>query len=277
MSVVAVSGDHPRHVYLVQELARAGLLCGWVVERREPHVLVAGDDVPASLRDLFNLHFQRRETAEHRAFGALSPADVAVDRLTVDLADLNGDRVRAFLADKAPSHVVSYGCHKLDEAVLNCVPARFWNTHGGLSPAYRGVHTHFWPSFMLEPQMTGMTLHETTAAIDGGAIIHQSGVRLTRGDGLHDLACRAVATYAQELPAVMARALTTDVVGVVQKTTGRIWTAAMWRPEHLVPVYRHYDDRIVDLCLDGEISGRLPRLIRPLADDRAGQEAATAS
>ena len=277
MTVVVITGDHPRHVYLVQQLACAGLLSGWIVERREPHVPVAGADVPTALHELYNRHFQRREAAEHRAFGALSPADVAVDRLTVDVADLNGDRVRAFLVDKAPSHVVSYGCHKLDEAVLGSVPARFWNTHGGLSPAYRGVHTHFWPSYMLEPQMTGMTLHETTAAIDGGAIIHQSGVDLIRGDGLHDLACRAVATYARELPAILTRALASDVVGVIQKTTGRIWTAAMWRAEHLVPVYRHYDDRIVDLCLDGEITGRVPTLIRPLGDPEPGQGTQTAA
>jgi folate-dependent phosphoribosylglycinamide formyltransferase PurN len=271
MSVVAVTGDHPRHVFLVQQLASAGRLSGWIVERREPHVPLAGDDVPVGLHELFNLHFQRREAAEHRAFGALVPTDVAVDRLTVDLADLNSDRVRAFLADKAPSHVLSYGCHKLDDAVLSSVPARFWNTHGGLSPAYRGVHTHFWPSYMLEPQMTGMTLHETTAAIDGGAIIHQSGVRLVRGDGLHDLACRAVATLARELPTVMARAGETEAIGVTQKTTGRIWTAAMWRAEHLVPIYRHHDDRIVDRCLDGDIVGRVPTLIRPLFDPVPGQ------
>ena len=271
MSVVAVTGDHPRHVYLVQQLARAGLLSGWIVERREAHVPTPGDDVPAALRDLFHQHFLRREAAEHRAFGVPSADDVAADRLTVDLPELNGEQVRAFLAERAPSHVLSYGCHRLDESVLRSVPARFWNTHGGLSPWYRGVHTHFWPSYMLEPQMTGMTLHETTAAIDGGAIIHQSGITLTRGDGLHDLACRAVATYALELPVVMARALAGDVTGVTQKTTGRIWTAAMWRAEHLVPVYQHYGDRIVDLCLDGEIAGRVPTLIRPLAEPRPGQ------
>ena len=236
MSVVAVTGDHPRHVYLVQQLARAGLLSGWIVERREAHVPTPGDDVPAALRDLFHQHFRRREAAEHRAFGGPSADDVAADRLTVDLPELNGEQVRAFLAERAPSHVLSYGCHRLDESVLRSVPARLWNTHGGLSPWYRGVHTHFWPSYMLEPQMTSMTLHETTAAIDGGAIIHQG-----------------------------------DVTGVTQKTTGRIWTAAMWRAEHLVPVYQHYGDRIVDLCLDGEIAGRVPTLIRPLAEPRPGQ------
>jgi hypothetical protein len=32
-----------------------------------------------------------------------------------------------------------------------------WNIHGGLSPWYRGAITHFWPSYMLEPQLTGMS------------------------------------------------------------------------------------------------------------------------
>ena len=34
------------------------------------------------------------------------------------------------------------------------------------------------PSYMLEPQMTGMTLHETTEHLDAGGIVHQTGVEL---------------------------------------------------------------------------------------------------
>lgn len=54
-----------------------------------------------------------------------------------------------------------------------------------------------------------------------------------------------------------------------QPTTGRIWTAAMWRPEHLTVIYEQYQDQIVDLCLDGEIVGKTPRLIRPLLDQKS--------
>jgi len=268
MSVVAITGDHPRHCFLVQQLAKAGLLSGWIVEQRKPFVPTPGDDVPLGLHRLFNLHFARREEAEHRAFGALTPSSVNMEQLPVEVSALNGVDARRFLVDRAPRFVVSYGCHKLDDPMLKATSARFWNTHGGLSPWYRGVHTHFWPSYLLEPQMTGVTLHETTEAIDGGAIIHQSGVTLNRGDGLHDLACAAVKTYALELPAVLGRALALgNVEGKVQTTTGRIWTAAMWRPEHLIPIYEHYEDRIVDRCLDGEITGRTPTLHRPLIDD----------
>ncbi|WP_415014771.1 formyl transferase [Brevundimonas sp.] len=261
---MAITGDHPRHCFLARRLAEAGLLSGWIVERRKPFVAKPGDDVPAGLHELFNLHFARREDAEHRAFGALQPKDVNVEQMSIEVSDLNGPAVHAFLAERAPRIVLSYGCHKLDDATLNATPARFWNTHGGLSPWYRGVATHFWPSYLLEPQMTGVTLHETTSAIDGGAVFHQTGAPLNRGDGLHDLACATVKAYVDELPTVLTNALSLDSPqGHTQATAGRIWTSAMWRPEHLRVIYEQYQDRIVDLCLDGEITGKTPTLVRP--------------
>ena len=138
-----------------------------------------------------------------------------------------------------------------------------WNVHGGLSPWYRGVATHFWPSYMLEPQMTGMTLHRTTDQLDGGAIIHQSGVDLVRSDGLHDLAARAVQGFADGLPDLLKHvaAAREPVTGTPQTTVGRLWTVEMWRPEHLVVVYDHYEDRIVDRVLDGALVGREPKLV----------------
>ncbi len=136
-----------------------------------------------------------------------------------------------------------------------------WNIHGGLSPWYRGVTTHFWPSYQLEPQMTGMTVHETTDAIDGGAVIHQSAAKLHRGDGLHDLACRAVMALGEEMPRLVA-ALANLKPPKPQGTTGRIWRSADWRPEHLHLIYDLYDDRIVDRYLDGDFIQSEPKLFR---------------
>ena len=45
--------------------------------------------------------------------------------------------------------------------------------HGGLSPWYKGGATHFWPTYLIEPEFTGITVHETTKDLDAGAIIHQ--------------------------------------------------------------------------------------------------------
>ena len=116
---------------------------------------------------------------------------------------------------------------------------------------------------MLEPQMTGMTIHETTDAIDGGEIIHQNAAELMRGDGIHDLACRAVAGMAGELPELLRVFATGQLRPPVrQKTTGRIWRSSDWRPEHLHLIYDFYGNRIVDRFLDGEFAGKSPHLTR---------------
>ena len=87
---------------------------------------------------------------------------------------------------------MSYGCGILSDEILAAVQGQSWNIHGGLSPWYKGGVTLFWPSYMLQPQMTGMTIHELTSNLDAGDIIHQCTADLVRGDGIHDLACRAV-------------------------------------------------------------------------------------
>ena len=133
---------------------------------------------------------------------------------------LNGPDTIAFLTAVGPDLILSYGCHKLSPAVLACTGRYAWNVHGGLSPWYRGVTTHFWPSYLLEPQMTGMTLHETTDQLDGGAILHQTGVDMVSGDGLHDLAARAVQGFADDLPAFLrdVSQAPSPVTGIPQRT-----------------------------------------------------------
>lgn len=267
MSIVAITGDHPRHVYLVNRLAEAGLLSGWVRERRKPFL----PEPPAGLSDrlagLFRLHFARRDAAEARFFGQPgAPGGLALLDVTPD--SLNDAPTLAFLRDRAPRLVLSYGCHKLSEALIGAMGVPFWNTHGGLSPQYRGVTTHFWPSYLLEPQMTGVTLHETTVDLDGGAVIHQSAVEMVAGDGLHDVAGRCVRAYADSLPGLLAPLMADRDAplprGQAQRGTGKLWLASDWRPEHLVPIYEHWDDRIVDAVLAGDLAGRVPALISVL-------------
>lgn len=264
MSIVAVTGDHPRHVYLVKQIEKTGLLSGWVRERREAFIPEPDPSLSNSMRELFVHHFTRRDEAERSAFGSVSDSLIACPVLDVTLDTLNSQSTVDFISSRQPNFLISYGCHKLEPHILASHNGYSWNCHGGLSPHYRGVHTHFWPSYMLEPQMTGMTLHETTADIDGGGIIHQSGVTLVRGDGLHDLACRSVKEFAEQLPDVLLRAAkhSGSIRGIQQKTTGRLWTAGMWRPEHLVPIYEHYNDNIVDYCLEGKIIGRSQNLTK---------------
>jgi len=262
MSIVLMTGDHLRHRYIADSLYQHGLLAGLVVEKRERFVPTPPDDLAEVLKLLFLRHFQRRDKAERRHFGHTSGFP-SVPVLEVTHDELNGNTVRQFLTGIKHEFLISYGVHILSQQTLDSSNAHYqWNLHGGLSPWYRGCVTHFWPSYFLEPQMTGFTIHELTNELDHGPVIHQTGTDLVRGDGLHDLACRAVIRLVEELTPVIDYASQNEVTGRAHSSSGRLWLSRDWRPEHLQLIYEYYDDAIVDSCLDGKITGRVPELIK---------------
>ena len=125
--------------------------------------------------------------------------------------------------------------------------------HGGLSPWYRGVITHFWPSYMLEPEYTGVTLHELTEDIDGGDIIHQTVAEINIKDGIHENACRLVKNFSDKLPKLLKKKLLKKkLLPIKSNTTGRIWTGRMWSPIHLKLIYKVYNDKINKYCIENK-------------------------
>lgn len=259
--ICLITGDHPRHKFLAGRLIESKTISCWVIERREPIIRTPPGGISDSLLKLYNHHFQERERVEEAVFG-LPKYEKYVPSLTIDVDALNSEDTIKFVNSYNPKLVISYGCHKLHQKFRDNVNARFWNTHGGLSPDYRGVITHFWPSYFLEPQMTGMTLHETTDFLDAGAIVFQTAAPMVQGDTLHRLAARNVEGFADQLKNTLQHLDFLQLPeGVLQKSYGRVFMARDWRAEHLKVIYDVYEDKIVDAALNGEIVGRNPALI----------------
>lgn len=263
MSIVLMTGDHPRHAYIASQIAASGLLSGLVIEEREEHLPAAPEGLPTRIEALFVQHFDKRARVEQRFFPPAEHSLPKLPTLRVTREELNGEKTWTFLEKLSPALLLSYGVHKLSPETLAKTTGQRWNIHGGLSPWYRGCITHFWPSYLLEPQMTGMTVHTLTDKIDGGEIVHQSAAPLVRGDGLHDLACRAVMSLGEELPALLHLFRDGGIAPPKrQRSTGRIWRAADWRPAHLALIYDSYNDQIVDRYLDGDFGIKPPKLQR---------------
>jgi len=261
MKVVFITGSHPRHAYIAQKLAAAGRLSALIIEQREEHVPKPPPELNKELTLLFREHFSIRHSVEISTFGDSTFPDVPT--LHVNHSSLNTKITWEFISHHSPDLLLSYGCHMLSNETLSKVNGDKWNIHGGLSPWYRGGVTHFWPSYMLEPQMTGMTVHELTQQLDAGDIVHQCSSDLVRGDGLHQLAARSVIKIAKELPMLIElMASGKNIEKVPHKTAGKLWLGHDWRPEHLKLIYQVYNDKIVDLYLDGEFSQSEPELVR---------------
>lgn len=261
MRVIALIGSHPRHRYVVKKLHEEGYLAGIVIEDRGVHIPEPPDHLSEHLSELYTKHFELRAAAEEEFFG--DPDMPEVPTVSISRDELNSDRVREFIQDQSPDIVVTYGVHILSDETLEAIPGKAWNVHGGLSPEYRGVITHFWPSYMLEPQMTAVTLHELTPDVDAGPIVHQTGAELVRGDGIHQLASRTVQAFAHELPEVIKLAANGELEDPVKQSSGgKLWVSDDWRPEHLKIVYETFDNQIVDYYLDGEFEQQEPDLVR---------------
>lgn len=263
MRVLLITGDHLRHKYMVAQLCQHLEVVGWIAEKRDLFIPEPPQGLSAHLSHLFVHHFAMRSKAENDFFADNASIPASLPLLPIDQSELNSRPVHDFLRQHPADVVISYGCHFLRPETLAMLPqARFLNVHGGLSPWYRGVATHFWPVYFLEPQMVGFTLHDTQKNLDGGSVLLQNSYSPVRGDTLHYIACRTTTDFVQKLGQSLAKYEHKPLPqGVPQSSSGRIFLSKEWRPEHLRMIYDFYADAVADALLNGEIQGRSEKLI----------------
>ncbi len=258
MRIALVTGDHLRHRYLRKSLG-VDYEIHWIQEERENFIPEPPEDCSDQIKKLFKIHFEKREKSENQFF-----KDDSFENFENDYK-LEGkhfnQNLHKIIKNIKPDIIISYGCNKIHNDTLKIAKYYCWNIHGGLSPWYRGTITHFWPSYFLEPQFTGMTIHNTTAEIDGGGIIHQTSCDIFGGDGIHDHACRNVKYLCDNLAMILNSLINMKKVEAInQKTTGKIWTNEMWNPNHLKLVYELFDDKINQYCIDNGLLDRKPKI-----------------
>lgn len=253
-------------MFLVDSLARSGLDVAWVAEEREAHVPVPPRNMSSSLEQLFSFHFQERARIELDYFGGslgVNHRIVGDKKLLVSKETLNSKETLTFIKKFAPDLILSYGCHILASEILDLIPSRKWNIHGGLSPWYRGTATHFWPSYLLEPQFTGLTLHETTPRVDGGDILLQTAVSPDASHGIHENACEAVLNFVRNLESRLIRTdfSMSELTGIEQRSSGRLFLNSHWNPSLLKVIYETFDNRINEYCLSAGLVEKIPKLV----------------
>ena len=263
MKIVFMSGDHLRHRYVADSLISCGAEITWIIEKREDKIPKIPNKLNQNLKRLFQYHFKKRLLAENFYFknAGIKSIEKMNEIINIKKNDLNKKKLNDKLKKIKPDILISYGCHKLNEKFLKNSKI-CWNLHGGLSPWYRGAITHFWPCYMLEPQFTGMTLHTTTKQIDGGDIIHQTGIKLKKSDGIHDNACKALLNFCKEFPGILKKNMKkiNRLKPIKPVTSGRIWTTKMWHPALLEFIYDKHKDKINNYCIKNKIITRKPIL-----------------
>lgn len=263
MKLMMIVGNHPRHLHYLNEIIRSNPVEGVIIQERGSLLPTAPVYLRQRERALWHKHFSDRYVAEIKYFGSdlaekANHLDIPVHK--VDKHSLEGKGSVKFVQDINPDLVLIFGCGMIRGDLAKVLPDRTINLHLGISPRYRGAATLFWPFYFLEPQWAGCTFHKIVYEPDAGDILHQCVPNLDRGDGIHDVGCKAVLHATGEMRRLLYRS--TDWVFKPQKGTGKNFLSSDFKADHLKVIYDVFNNKIVDKYLDGWLPGREPTLIR---------------
>lgn len=265
MKVIFMCGSHPRHLYIANKLYENGYLEALVMEEREDFVPQPPEGLIERDRNNFIKHFAERDLAEKKYFQGISYDELLnnVDILHTDWESLNSPATISFIKKHSADFLFSYGIHKVSDEIIDCYEERSFNIHGGLSPWYKGNTTLFWPFYFLKPNWAGMTIHRLTKRLDGGDILHHSVPELSKGDKMHEVACKAVIQVAEDLCTILKLVQEGGEIHCEkQKGNGKLFLSKDWSPQTLRVIYELFDDKIVDAYLGGELTSENPPLVR---------------
>lgn len=253
VDILFLTGDHPRHIYFANKIIENFPNSFIAIQKREPHILKPGDFYNGNLlskneKKLWNLHFEERADTEKRWFGT---SDLLEKDYFIDEEKLYSDKYEKDFITLHPKILLSYGCGIIGEHTTKVGQLANLNFHGGLSPWYKGTATHFWPSYLLEPEFTGVAIHELSSKIDSGPLVHQVSAKLVKGDGIHDLSSRVIQKAIDECIRLLKNIIKNGrYQSIPQGKTGKLFLNSDWNVTHLKLVYEMFENRIVDWRLN---------------------------
>jgi len=252
MNLTIVTGDHKRHLYFADLLVKNGFTFDWFIEERESALPEPDFQFNREIKKLFNLHFEKRDMSE-KLFFVKNPGKLAKKKIN-NIIKIKKNLCAKNLKQFKKDCLITYGCGIIKNNILELFSAYKFNIHAGLSPRYRGAATHFWPTYLMEPEYTGVTFHELTEEIDAGNIFHQTSIHINKNDGIHENACKSMIQFFDDLPKLLTFIFNSKekLNGIKQKTKGRLWTEKMWNPLTLKIIYEIFDDKINKFCLENK-------------------------
>lgn len=121
--------------------------------------------------DTFHDYLTTQESYERDIWfdGAQYKISEVVDSLSVE--NINDIETLNYIQKFSPDLVIVFGTGKIMPSVIDLMPGRIMNLHGGDPEHYRGLDTHLWAIYHGEYHQLVTCLHEVAPGLDAGAII----------------------------------------------------------------------------------------------------------
>ncbi len=272
MKITVIVGDHPRNIGLLKKLYENKKIeiSSLILFKRDNLIPKPNKKLPNNLKKLWNLHFKKRYLAEKKFFNFENNFISKIkNKITVsNEKELHSRKVISHIKSSKSEAAFITGIPILKGSLLSSMPINTVNLHLGIIPFYKGAVTIFWPFYFLEPAMAGTTYHLIDKYVDTGEILHNNIPKLSKGDGMHDVACKAVLSAHSDVDLIVDNIINRVKKKIKPKNDlslrnkGKLYLKSDWKPEMLQVIYDLFDDKIVDLYLKNKIQSRKPKLIK---------------
>ena len=272
MNVLVIIGDHPRNIGLLKKLTKQKNISigGLILFKREKMIPSPPIYLKKKTKKLWKIHFHKRYNSEKKYFDSDKSIINKISKKIIlsDEKKFYSSRVLNFVKKANFQACFLTGIPIIKDPLLSLLPVNTINLHLGLIPHYKGAVTMFWPFYFLEPTMAGTTYHIIDKYVDTGEILHNNIPVLKRGDGIHDVACKAILSAHKDIPKVVKevkRRLKFRIKPIKDNSLrykGKLFLKADWKPEMLNLIYEKYNDKIVNQYLDKKIICKKPKLVK---------------
>ena len=224
MKIIFITGNHPRHHYLVKKFSSFFKNFIWLQEKREINI-----DHKKLLKDkLYKKHILEFKDEEKLLFKSDNFLKKNKDKILYFTRKKNSNvqfnnKIHKMIKNFQPDYLLAYGCQKISEKNLTIISS--FNVHGGLLPYYRGVNTNFWPHYNKESNLVGMTLHKMSKKIDCGEVFYQVSPKIRKTDTINMLSCRAIELFCNVVPKKLFFLLKQNpkIRGIKTKKIKKLW------------------------------------------------------
>ena len=127
---------------------------------------------------------------EKKYFIKLKDYSPKMDHLFINSGEINEQKTYNFLNDLALDFIFTFGCSLLKPKIFKIPRYGTINIHTGLVQNYRGVDSSMWAAYDNNFELIGSTIHYIDNTIDGGKIIDQKRIdlsKLSKDDKIDDL------------------------------------------------------------------------------------------
>lgn len=219
MRIVLLTGHHPRHFYVANEISKISKDFLVISSAMGLNPAKAGNHgAPDSSVIKW---FDDRFVSEQLYFRDLGFNLENGSVLPVAFNEINSEEVYRIVLGFKPDIIVVYGTSILKGPLIN-ITSKIINFHLGLSPYYNGAGTNWWPMYNNEYEYVGTTIHYLDSGVDTGEIIGQCRSSINSSDSPHDIGNKNIITGCRLLIEILPFLFAKKITPIKQwKVTGR--------------------------------------------------------